>query len=72
MSTDPAPTVSTFTGTVANTIQMLVRGTYIVYVKDANNCIVATNIVVVGLDPSPEITLSILILVQMKEVLKLI
>ena len=34
-------------------------GSYIVYVKDDNDCITASTIVVVGLDPSPEITLSI-------------
>ncbi|WP_339834802.1 T9SS type B sorting domain-containing protein, partial [uncultured Flavobacterium sp.] len=59
LSTDPAPTVATFAGTVSNTFNVE-SGSYIVYVKDANNCIVATNIVVVGLDPSPEITLSLM------------
>ncbi len=57
-STDPAPIVSNFAGTVSNTFTVE-AGSYIVYVKDANNCIVASNVVVVGLDPSPEITLSV-------------
>ncbi|WP_415776982.1 hypothetical protein, partial [Flavobacterium gelidilacus] len=56
--TDPAPTVATWTGTSTNTFNVE-NGSYIVYVKDANNCIVASNVVVVGLDPSPEITLAI-------------
>ena len=58
LSTDPAPTVGTWTGTPTNTFNVE-NGSYIVYVKDANNCIAASNIVVVGLDPSPEITLAI-------------
>ena len=57
-STDPAPIVSNFAGTVSNTFTVE-AGSYIVYIKDANNCIVASNIVVVGLDPSPQIALSV-------------
>jgi len=55
LSTDPAPTVSNFAGTVSNTFYVE-SGSYIVYIRDANNCIVATNVVVVGLDLPPSIT----------------
>lgn len=59
LDTDPAPTVATWTGTTTNTFNVE-SGSYIVYVKDANNCIAASTIIVVGLDPSPEITLTII------------
>jgi len=59
LDTDPAPTVATWTGTTTNTFNVE-SGNYIVYVKDANNCIAASTIIVVGLDPSPEITLTII------------
>ncbi len=59
LSSDPAPTITTFAGTIANTIQILTPGTYIVYIKDANNCIVATNTVTVGVDLDPTISLSV-------------
>ena len=59
LSTDPAPTVLTFIGTASNTLQVILPGTYIVYIKDNNNCIVATNTVVVGLDLEPTLSLTI-------------
>ena len=57
-SSSIAPTVTTWNGSSINTFN-LESGSYIVYVKDANNCIVASAVVPVALDPSPEIMLSI-------------
>ncbi len=57
LSTDPAPTAAS-AGWVSATTSNVESGDYIVYVKDANNCI-QNDAITVNLDPSPEISLSI-------------
>ncbi len=57
LSTDPAPTVASWAGSPTNVFNVE-GGDYIVYSKDANNCIQFDN-VVVPIDPSPEIALSV-------------
>ncbi len=57
LNTDPAPTVATWAGSSANVFNVE-GGDYIVYIKDANNCI-QQNPVSLPTDPSPEITASI-------------
>ncbi|MCJ7467092.1 MAG: SprB repeat-containing protein, partial [Maribacter sp.] len=58
LSTDAAPTVSTWAGTSANVFN--VEGDdYVVYIKDANNCIQSAPITVVT-DPEPTISAAIL------------
>ncbi|WP_209401228.1 T9SS type B sorting domain-containing protein [Pseudozobellia sp. WGM2] len=54
LSSDLAPTVSTWAGSSANVFNVE-SGDYIVYIKDANNCIQSDSITVL-LDPSPEIS----------------
>jgi len=54
LSTDPSPTVATWTGSSIN-IFNVEGGDYIVYIKDANNCIQSAPITV-PTDPSPEIS----------------
>jgi len=57
LSTDPAPTVSTWTGSPANVFN--VEGSdYVIYIKDANNCIQSAPITV-PTDPSPEISVAV-------------
>lgn len=57
LSTDPAPTAGS-AGWTSNTFANVESGNYIVYVKDANNCI-QNDAITVALDASPEISLSI-------------
>ncbi len=57
LDTAPAP-IATSSGWTSNPYAHLESGDYIVYVKDANNCI-ETDSVTVGLDPTPDISLSI-------------
>ena len=57
LSTDTPPIVATWTGSTMNVFNVE-GGNYIVYIKDANNCIQLDN-VVVPTDPSPEISLGI-------------
>ena len=57
LSTDPAPTAASASW-VFNTSENVESGDYIVYVKDANDCI-QSDAVTVALDPSPEISLSV-------------
>lgn len=57
LSTDPAPTASS-SGWVNNTAVNVEAGNYIVYIKDANNC-VQQNAVTVNVDPDPSIALAI-------------
>lgn len=55
-ATSPAPTVGTWAGTPAN-VMYTDGGDYIVYVKDANNCIQAAPVAItVPTDPTPAIT----------------
>lgn len=56
-STDPAPT-ATDAGWTSSSSAQVESGDYMVYVKDANNCIQSVP-VTVALDPSPEISLNI-------------
>ncbi len=56
LSTDPIPTVSTWTGVNTNGEFKKAKGTYKVFVKDAFNCIKGSLGVIIGLDPSPSIT----------------
>ena len=51
----PAPTIATWAGTAANVLAAN-GGDYIVYSKDANNCIQASAVVTVPVDPTPDIT----------------
>lgn len=57
---DPAPTAGTWTGST-NSVFNVESGTYVVYIKDANNCIQPTpaNINVIS-DPIPAITASVI------------
>ncbi|WP_088339964.1 T9SS type B sorting domain-containing protein [Robiginitalea sediminis] len=55
--TAPAPVASDL-GWISNTTANVEAGDYIVYVKDANDCI-QSDPVTVGLDPRPEIALSV-------------
>jgi gliding motility-associated-like protein len=57
LSTDTPPTMATWTGNATNVFN-LEGGNYIVYIKDANNCIQLYN-VIVPTDPSPAISLSV-------------
>ena len=57
LSTDPAPTISTWAGGSTNVFNVE-GGDYIVYVKDANNCIQSAPITV-PTDPSPEISVAL-------------
>ena len=57
LSTDTAPTAATWAGSTTNVFNVE-GGDYIVYIKDANNCI-QLNTVGVPTDPSPEISLSV-------------
>ncbi|MCM4173019.1 hypothetical protein DHD32_16160 [Arenibacter sp. TNZ] len=57
LSTDTPPTVATWTGSSTNVFNVE-GGNYIVYIKDANNCI-QQDTVVVPTDPSPEISLAV-------------
>ena len=57
LDTAPAPTASS-TGWTTNSFANVESGDYIVYVKDDNGCI-QTDTVTVALDPSPEISVSI-------------
>ncbi|AEM70362.1 conserved repeat domain protein [Allomuricauda ruestringensis DSM 13258] len=54
---DPAPTAST-TGWTSSTTANVEAGDYIVYVKDANDCIQSDPVTVL-LDPSPEISIAV-------------
>ncbi len=54
LTTDPAPTASTWSGSAANVFNVE-GGGYRVYIKDANNCIQFDD-VTVPTDPSPEIS----------------
>ena len=54
---DPAPTATTWTGSTASVFNVE-GGDYVVYVKDANDCIQSAGINV-PTDPSPEITLTL-------------
>ncbi len=54
LTTDVAPTAGTWTGSTANSFNVE-GGSYIVYIKDANNCIQPSAAVVVPVDPSPQI-----------------
>ncbi len=56
LSTDPAPTALTWAGSTANVFNVE-GGNYIVYIKDANNCI-RFDTANVPTDPSPEISLA--------------
>jgi gliding motility-associated-like protein len=57
---DPAPTVTTWTGT-SSSVFNVEAGTYVVYIKDANNCIQSTpTTITVGADPIPAITASVI------------
>ncbi|MGB5554404.1 MAG: SprB repeat-containing protein, partial [Flavobacteriaceae bacterium] len=56
LSSATAPTPSTWTGSTANVFNVE-GGNYIVYVKDANNCI-RSAAALVPTDPSPEISLA--------------
>ncbi|MDV7137619.1 T9SS type B sorting domain-containing protein [Maribacter sp. TH_r10] len=56
LSTDPAPTVSTWVGNSTNTFNVE-SGDYIVYIKDANNCIQSDAVTVIT-DPSPLISVA--------------
>ncbi len=58
LSTDPAPTVSTWAGTSTNVFNVE-GGDYVVYIKDANNCIQSAPITV-DTDPEPTISAAIL------------
>ncbi len=57
LSTDPAPTAAS-AGWTSNATANVESGDYIVYVKDANNCI-QNDAITVALDPSPEISLTV-------------
>ena len=57
LDTAPAPT-ATSAGWTTNSFANVESGDYIVYVKDANNCI-QMDAVTVGLDPTPDISLVI-------------
>ncbi len=54
-ATAPAPTVTTWTGTDSSGFFNTDAGDYVVYVKDANNCI-RTAPITVGQDPDPVIS----------------
>ena len=54
---NPAPTVGTWIGSASNVFN-IEGGNYVVYIKDANNCIQAAP-VFVPTDPSPEITAAV-------------
>jgi len=57
---DPAPTVATWTGT-SNSVFNVEAGTYVVYIKDANNCIQSTpTTITVVSDPIPAITATVI------------
>ncbi|BDW92381.1 hypothetical protein MACH07_12130 [Flagellimonas marinaquae] len=58
LDTDPAPTAATAGWTSSNTANVE-AGDYIVYVKDANDCIQSDPVTVL-LDPSPDISLAII------------
>ncbi len=57
-NTATAPTVLTWVSSGSSPFTVA-SGTYVVYVKDANNCIQASNPVFVGLDPIPVINLAL-------------
>ena len=57
LATDPAPTAAS-PGWTSSTTANVESGNYIVYVKDANDCIQSDPVTVI-LDPSPEISLAI-------------
>gem|GEM_PF-590950 len=57
LDTEPAPTASSV-GWVVTSFANVESGDYIVYVKDANDCI-QSDTVTVALDPTPDISLSI-------------
>ncbi len=70
LTTDPAPTASTWAGAATNVFNVE-GGDYVVYIKDANNCIQSSPITVVT-DPEPVISAVVLTNVRlMKEVLLL-
>jgi gliding motility-associated-like protein len=56
-SGNPAPTVATWAGSSTNTFN-IEGGNYVVYIKDANNCIQSQSIFV-PTDPTPVITASV-------------
>lgn len=55
IATAPAPVLATWAGSSPNTFAAE-AGSYIVYVKDANNCITASTVVVLDEDPAPVIS----------------
>ena len=57
LSTDPTPTVATWAGSTNNVFNVE-GGNYVVYVKDANDCI-ESDAVLVPIDPSPEISVAL-------------
>jgi gliding motility-associated-like protein len=57
LSTDPAPTALTWTGSATNVFNVD-GGDYIIYIKDANNCIQSDSINV-PTDSSPEISVTL-------------
>ncbi len=57
-NTAVAPTVATWTGTSTSTFAVE-TGNYIVYIKDANNCIQESTVIFVPVDTAPSISLSL-------------